>query len=392
MVFIRYGQTVPKSSMLFYYSKIFYEGIQTLIFYLNILFIYNSVSAEHPPFKKLSWLISVYTIFIVLQISLSLIWVLRTNPIFFVTTRLVTTVISLFFYISMARLLKIIYVRYLFIACTVLLLFSLLAFYDATVNVKTSTFRGFQFICIGYVLESLSIAGAFVYRIYSINQQSTNRELQLQKQLLTTQSEIQEQTLQYIGREIHDNVGQQLTLASLYAQQLIYDDSFPPPIKDKITSISGIINQVLTELRSLSKSLTNSMVNTSNIIELLEAECLKIEKLKAYKINFNSNVKTLELDYQTKIVLLRVVQEFIQNSIKHSCCKNITIGLHKNDDKVEMILSDDGVGFEIEKVRYKGGSGLANIIRRTELVNCIYSLKSTLNKGTILQLTFFDTI
>ena len=392
MVFIRYGQTVPKSSILFYYSKIFYEGIQTLIFYFNILFIYNSVSAEHPPYKKLSWLINVYTIFIVLQISLSLIWILRTNPIFFVTTRLVTTVISLFFYISMARLLRIIYVRHLFIACTVLLLFSLLAFYDATVNVKTSTFRGFQFICIGYVLESLCIAGAFVYRIYSINQQSTNRELQLQKQLLTTQSEIQVQTLQHIGREIHDNVGQQLTLASLYTQQLIYDDRPPLPISDKITSIGNIINQALNDLRSLSKSLTNSMVNTSNIIDLLEAECLKIEKLKAYKINFNSNVKTLELNYQAKIVLLRVVQEFIQNSIKHSRCKNITIALHKNNDKVQMMLSDDGVGFEIEKVRYKGGSGLANIKRRTELVNCIYSLQSTLNKGTSLQLTFFDTI
>jgi signal transduction histidine kinase len=391
MVFIRYGEILPKSSIFYYYTKIFYEGIQTLIFYLNILFIYKSVLTEYPPFKKLNWLINMYTVFVVFQITLSLIWVLRVNPVFFVSTRLITIGISLFFYVSMARLIGIIYVRHLFIACSVLLLFSLLAFYDATVNLETSVFRGFQFICIGYVLEGLCIAGAFVYRIYSINQQSTSRELQLQKQLLTTQSEIQAQTLQHIGREIHDNVGQQLTLASLYAQQLVYDQP-PSPKNEKITSISKIINQALNELRSLSKSLTNDSVKTGNIVELLEEECRKIEKLKTFQISFITNLNTLILNYQAKIVVLRVVQEFIQNSIKHSYCKNIQVALQENDNKVELTLKDDGIGFDVKKIGQGGGNGLINIKHRTELVNCVYSLQSELNKGTILRLIFPNTL
>lgn len=99
------------------------------------------------------------------------------------------------------------------------------------------------------------------------------------KELLRSQLEIQTQTMQFIGREIHDNVGQKLTLASLYTQQLSYENK-APQINDKIENISHIINQSLTELRQLSKSLTDDSIADNTITALLQGECDKVNGTK----------------------------------------------------------------------------------------------------------------
>src|SRR5690606_16446405 len=100
-------------------------------------------------------------------------------------------------------------------------------------------------------------------------------------------------------------------------------------ISHKIENIGEIINQSLSELRLLSKSLTNQRVDSNPISSLLKQEFAKIEELKKYKTSLNINVKGYVLPYQTKSVILAVVQEFTQNSIKHSGCKMITAGLIK---------------------------------------------------------------
>ncbi|WP_435525916.1 histidine kinase [Chryseobacterium indoltheticum] len=75
-----------------------------------------------------------------------------------------------------------------------------------------------------------------------------------QKELLATQLEIQQATMQQIGRELHDNIGQKLTLASLYIQQLLYENKVLEE-SERIDQVSQIINQSLQDLRSLSKNI-----------------------------------------------------------------------------------------------------------------------------------------
>lgn len=206
-----------------------------------------------------------------------------------------------------------------------------------------------------------------------------------QKELLSTQIEIQNQTMQHIGREIHDNIGQKLTLASLYTQQLAYENK-APQINESIENISEIINQSLTELRALSKSLTDDTINHFSIIELLQQEINIINVLKKCNVNFIFDDKKLDLNYQTKSVLLRISQEFIQNSIKHSKCKNITIDIKTINDKLKLSLSDDGVGFDINNGSNKG-IGLSNMKKRTEIIGGKYKFESTTKTGTQLKIT-----
>lgn len=206
-----------------------------------------------------------------------------------------------------------------------------------------------------------------------------------QKELLSTQLEMQTQTMQHIGREIHDNVGQKLTLASLYTQQLAYENK-APQINDKIENISNIINESLAELRQLSKSLTDDTINENNITELLQLECDKVNDLKKCIVVFNSTQKNIVVPYQTKSILLRIAQEFLQNSIKHANCKNIQINLNIAENILLLQLKDDGKGFEINNSSNKG-IGLSNMKKRTELIGGTFNLESKKDSGTQLNIT-----
>ncbi len=204
-----------------------------------------------------------------------------------------------------------------------------------------------------------------------------------QSELLTTQLEIQNQTMQHIGREIHDNVGQKLTLASIYIQQLAYENK-APHIFDQIETISSIINSSLSELRQLSKSLTDDSIANKSLDALLKEECGKITGLKKYDILYSNSQSSISLPYQVKSILLRIVQEFLQNSIKHSDCKNMQISLDVYETLLHLHLEDDGKGFETNGPM-AAGIGLANMKKRAQMIGGSYHLQSISGKGTELD-------
>ncbi|MGC4101574.1 sensor histidine kinase [Ferruginibacter sp.] len=246
------------------------------------------------------------------------------------------------------------------------------------------------FITLTLVVVLALITGIIIYifqyrkrRLLNIKEQQEMKR-EHQQELLSTQLEMQTQTMQHIGREIHDNVGQKLTLASLYTQQLAYENK-APQINDKIESISHIINESLAELRQLSKSLTDDSIDNNSITELLQQECDKINNLKKCNAHFTCSRDNIALPYQTKSILVRIVQEFLQNSIKHADCRNIYVVLKTGDTTLELDLNDDGKGFETTSTEGKG-IGLANIKKRTALIGGSCRLESEIGKGTALNI------
>ncbi len=246
-------------------------------------------------------------------------------------------------------------------------------------------------IALTFIVVLAMIIGIIIYifqyrkrRLVNIKDQQAMKK-EHQQELLSTQLEMQTQTMQHIGREIHDNVGQKLTLASLYTQQLAYENK-APQINDKIENIGNIINESLAELRQLSKSLTDDTINDNNITELLQLECDKVNDLKKCSVAFNCSQKNIALPYQTKSILLRIVQEFLQNSIKHAHCKNIQVDLNATEKQLQLSLQDDGKGFEI-KNNTNGGIGLANMKKRAELIGGSFNLESKKDSGTQLSIT-----
>lgn len=234
-----------------------------------------------------------------------------------------------------------------------------------------------------FVLGTVLLFAQYKNRQKIALQEKEALEQQHQQALLATQLEIQQQTMQHIGREIHDSVGQKLTLASLYTQQLEFTNKYPA-IQDQLLAIGNVINESLAELRSLSKSLTESPTLHTHLPQLIEMECKKVEATGKCRTAFHNGANETSIAATTKNILFRVVQEFMQNSLKHSGCKLITIQLRSTTDGLLLLLQDDGKGFDIQE--QANGIGLQNIQKRAALIQAELQLNSTLGKGTSLQL------
>ncbi|MGV9003738.1 sensor histidine kinase [Flavobacterium sp.] len=206
---------------------------------------------------------------------------------------------------------------------------------------------------------------------------------QHQKELLNSQLEIQYQTMQEIGLEIHDNVGQKLTLASLYIHKLIYENK-----ADEHTETMGNINNIITDsladLRQLSKTLTDDSITRKNIVVLLRQECDKVHKIKRCTLKHDNIIEKIEISYHLKSMILRLSQEFIQNSLKHSECESIHIELTYAENKVILKLMDDGKGFDVSNSN-SIGIGLQNMKKRVQSVGGKFILQSDVT-GTQLIL------
>jgi len=338
-------------------------------------FIYNTLILENPKFEKLNFIFKFYAVFTISYIVILILFpnfVLKSNT-FFIGSRLIIFLLSLIFYYHISKEFKKTYFKFLFFAITSLLLFGLLAFFDSIINPHTGLYIGFEYLCLGYIFENICFACAFIYKYFSVNKQKNEAEITHELQLSVVQLEMQQQTMQHLGREIHDNIGQKLTLASLYTQQLGYENKVPM-IKSTIENISDIINQSLNELRQLSKNLTDNNIESSTLNQLLEIECNKFNDLKKCKITFSGELISSVLTYQSKSVLLRISQEFIQNSIKHSKCKNIYVSLNQTNKKIKLSLQDDGKGFDI-KTNNSNGMGLSNIKSRIKLIGVDMQIK-----------------
>jgi signal transduction histidine kinase len=209
-------------------------------------------------------------------------------------------------------------------------------------------------------------------------------EQQHRAEILNTQLKIQLQTMQFIGREIHDSVAQKLTLASIYSQKLEFENQVPE-ISPKLSRISGILNDSLTELRDLSKTLTDNRIQDTDLVVLLRTECERVNDTGICKAVLAADFDQ-KISVTVKSFLLRIVQEFIQNSLKHARCDRINIYLESNAGGLSLRASDDGNGFDSSNTDFKG-IGLNNMKRRIHLIGGIFNLQSEPGKGTSLELT-----
>ena len=243
------------------------------------------------------------------------------------------------------------------------------------------------FIVLANLILLIFISGLVIFIIQYRKRKLTHEtekvmlNQQHQQEILSNQLETQTQTMQDIGREIHDNVGQKLTLASIYANQLSSVEQ-----NQKIEQISKLLNESLTDLRQLSKSLVQPQLASSDLLILLRQEATQINQLGTCKLKINTELKQLELNFTLKNSLFRLLQEFIQNSLKHAQCKQITINIGQNEQKTSILAEDNGTGFDLNIKR--DGIGLSNMKRRATEIGADFELNSEIGKGTKMKLQF----
>lgn len=205
------------------------------------------------------------------------------------------------------------------------------------------------------------------------------------EELAKTQQEIQEATLKHVGRELHDNVGQLLSVATMQMNAVAKVAS--EDLKLKVDNASEALKESLTEVRALSKSLNSDVIYNLGFDATVKNE---IERLnKTGLIQSNVVIKGEKVNFENKkdeIILFRILQEFSSNTLKYAEAEHLIINLRYHEDKLEIKVEDDGIGFVIDNA--KKGSGLINMEKRAELINADYKLESQPEKGTILSLSY----
>jgi len=210
-------------------------------------------------------------------------------------------------------------------------------------------------------------------------------ERQHKVDLLHNQLKVQQQTMQFIGSEIHDSVAQKLTLATLYSRKMELDAA-TQQAGDMQQAVSSLINDALEELKDLSRTLSNYHIRDNELHELIKMECRKINTygICTAEVTFEYDHP---LPFPVKSSVLRVIQEFLQNSIKHAGCTLITIVLQEKEG-LSVILRDNGKGFDTNEP-HANGAGLGNMKRRASLAGGTCAISSQPGQGTSLEL-FID--
>jgi signal transduction histidine kinase len=205
--------------------------------------------------------------------------------------------------------------------------------------------------------------------------------------LLYTKQEIQKQTLADIGREIHDNVGQRLTLASIYANHLAFEGQYPQ-INMQVSAISNILNESLAELRSLSRSLTNASAEFTDLKDLVDNECKRVNAMNVCRVDCTFANANFKISATIKTFILRIIQEFIQNSLKHANCSLVRLDLNYDPTGLHIHAADNGQGFDLNGYSdaENKGIGLVNMKKRAELIGADFTIASKPKEGTTLNI------
>lgn len=195
--------------------------------------------------------------------------------------------------------------------------------------------------------------------------------------LLKSQIEVQENTFAALGQELHDNIGQ--LLVSTKALIGITQRNIPQP-SDTLNIAEETLSKTINEIRSLSKSLDKEWLQQFNFIDNLQTEVHRINAMQTIKVNFSHTEKLL-LPPEEQIILFRIVQEALQNSIKHSQAQNIDIKLCHSGSSLIVNIIDNGKGFD-ESLMFSSGLGLKNMKHRTQLLGGTIEWKSSPDEGS----------
>lgn len=206
-------------------------------------------------------------------------------------------------------------------------------------------------------------------------------ESRFSQALLQSKLEIQEQTLQQIGRELHDNLGQVASLIKINLNTLKLDNI--DKAIEKIENTKDLTRQLIADIKSLSISLNSNGIIQTGLPNVLQNEVNQINKTGLLTATFTQSGSLPEIKTDTAIILYRMSQEILNNMLKHSNATQIAINLTVTGNLFILAFSDDGDGFDIDEQMKNGGSGLHNLQLRANLISAKLSIQSSLNKGTL---------
>lgn len=205
-------------------------------------------------------------------------------------------------------------------------------------------------------------------------------------EILKTQLEVQEQTMQTIGADLHDNIGQLLSLTSLTLNSIDLDDQARS--RKKIDDAVDLMGRSIKEMRLLGKLLQGDQLLVIGLSKAIEYQVDWMERTGRYQISYICDGEMPAADNKDKdLIIFRILQEVLNNIIKHAVATEIIIELACSDNLLKLQIADNGVGFNIDELpAEQKGMGLLNISKRASIIGGEVVIASNLGEGTCIKI------
>jgi signal transduction histidine kinase len=244
-----------------------------------------------------------------------------------------------------------------------------------------------QIILIVVTVAIVVVILVFILLLFSVFQNRRNKFIQekeeaqkkFESEIAETQIEIREATLRNISWELHDNIGQSLTLAKIQLQN---------GSTENIQEVSEIITKSLNELRALSKLINPEFIKNIKLQDAIQLEIDRFNRLNFIKSSLKVQGEEKAIHEKTSIIIFRILQEFFSNTIKHSKATQLEVELTYKDGEIEIIAKDNGIGFDPKETQ-DAGLGLKNIENRANLIGAKAKLVSVPEEGTQLHINYY---
>jgi signal transduction histidine kinase len=211
-----------------------------------------------------------------------------------------------------------------------------------------------------------------------------------EKEFLNTKLEMQEQNMQHISKELHDNIGQLVSLAKLHLNTI--DRAIGTKNLEKIEYSVELLTTALEDMRDISKSLSLELIKEKGLLRAIENQVGQLVKTGRYRSHFELIGNYDFQEEQKEIILFRILQEAINNIIRHAHASTIDIILDCKPGVIQMLIRDNGKGFPVEIFipggsGYRHGGGLTNMTSRAALIGADFFIKSVPDNGTVVSIT-----
>lgn len=233
----------------------------------------------------------------------------------------------------------------------------------------------------------VSIVLFYQKKKFQHRQQMTAAEQQYTESLLQTRLEIQEQTFQNISQEIHDNIGQVLSLVKI--NMITVDLNKAPEAKVKLQASVTLVAKAIRDLRDLSKSLNPDFISNLGLPMAVEQQLDIMGKTGVYKTHMEVAGEVYKMEAAKELVVFRVIQELLNNIIKHADATEVQVMMQYDNDKLQITVKDNGSGFDYQNTLQVGkGQGLQNILKRIQLINGTTHCTSAIAQGatTVIEI------
>ncbi|QSW89188.1 histidine kinase [Flavobacterium endoglycinae] len=242
-------------------------------------------------------------------------------------------------------------------------------------------------ISLGIVFFTLLIVLLFLF-FYFIKKKNNymvekmEAEMYFQSELVKTRIEIKDQTLSEISKELHDNIGQIISVAIM---QLNIGISNKGIQVSELKDLKSVLAKSLDELRILSRIINKDNLLQHNFAEAIQLDLERVKKLKKIKYNFNLIGEIPEINEEHDLIIYRIFQEALHNSLKHSHSDLFDVHLETTPNVFRLKLKDFGIGYNLEDSN--AGLGLTNMKLRAKLIGAKLAIASD-QSGTIVTLEY----